>query len=290
MATTSTSARRNVLSSSAIKVPCRVATTANITLEAEQTIDGVACVEGDRILVKEQTTVSENGIYDVSSGTWVRSPDWDGASDAKEGTYLYVTQGSTNIGFWIQSLAGDITIGTSEVTFATTDVDSTLGTNLASIANGKGASLIGIEDSAGLYTAATVEAALASLLGGEPGVVYRTLMLLKNYSEVVQAHTSVSGAESINLQNGNIHTLDLTGAVTLTFTNPVATGKCSTLIIEATQDGTGTWAITWPGSVKWPGGSPPTVTVTAGVVTTWVLYTLDGGTTWRGSLMGDNFS
>lgn len=49
--------RTDGLSSSvAIKGPCRVATTANVTLSGEQTIDGVAVVTDDRVLVKDQTT------------------------------------------------------------------------------------------------------------------------------------------------------------------------------------------------------------------------------------------
>ena len=52
-----------------IKEPVRVATTANITLSGEQTIDGVAVVDGDRVLVKDQTTAANNGIYCVDPQT-----------------------------------------------------------------------------------------------------------------------------------------------------------------------------------------------------------------------------
>ncbi len=44
-----------LVAAAAIKNPCRVATTANITLSGEQTIDGVAVVAADRVLVKSQT-------------------------------------------------------------------------------------------------------------------------------------------------------------------------------------------------------------------------------------------
>ena len=55
----------------------RVATTANITLSGTQTIDGVAVVVGDRVLVKDQSTASQNGVYIVSLGTWSRASDAD---------------------------------------------------------------------------------------------------------------------------------------------------------------------------------------------------------------------
>ncbi len=115
---------RGVKSSLAIKVPCRVATTANITLSGEQTIDGVAVVgasgstAADRVLVKNQTTASENGIYEVSTGTWRRAPDWDGIGDVVTGTRVYVTAGTANSGEWVVTTTGEITIGTTSVAFA----------------------------------------------------------------------------------------------------------------------------------------------------------------------------
>ena len=58
----------------------KCATTANITLSGTQTIDGIAVVAGDRVLVKEQTTASQNGIYVVSTGAWTRALDADSSS------------------------------------------------------------------------------------------------------------------------------------------------------------------------------------------------------------------
>jgi len=58
----------------------RVATTANITLSATQTIDGIVLVVGDRVLVKDQTAQAENGIYVVSATAWTRSLDADTSS------------------------------------------------------------------------------------------------------------------------------------------------------------------------------------------------------------------
>jgi len=79
----------------AVKAPVRAATTAAITLSGEQTVDGVAVVEGDRVLVKDQASSVDNGIYDVSTGGWTRALDFDGANDFVQGTAIVVQQGTT---------------------------------------------------------------------------------------------------------------------------------------------------------------------------------------------------
>ena len=116
MATTSTTRRQGVNAGLGIKAPVRAATTANITLSGEQTIDGVAIVTDDRVLVKNQTTSADNGIYRADTSTWQRDYDWDGSFDVKDGTLVYVTSGTTNQGFWAVTTDDDITIGTTSVT------------------------------------------------------------------------------------------------------------------------------------------------------------------------------
>lgn len=118
MASTSSDRRQGVNPGAALKVPCKAATTANITLSGLQTIDGVSCVADDRVLVKDQTTTSENGIYVVSSSTWQRAKDWDGAFDVKKGTVVHITDGTTNSRTWWEVTTSDpITPGTTSVSF-----------------------------------------------------------------------------------------------------------------------------------------------------------------------------
>lgn len=85
---------RGITDGRAIKAACKVATTANITLSGEQTIDGVSAVADDRVLVKDQDTASENGIYNVSTGPWSRAYDFDGDNDFSRGTLVYVNSGT----------------------------------------------------------------------------------------------------------------------------------------------------------------------------------------------------
>lgn len=107
-------------SGSAIKVPCKAATTAAITLSGEQTIDGVSCVTGDRVLVKDQSDAEENGIYVVDTGSWSRAADWDGTYDVRKGTLIFAHSGSSNSGWWYVSTSDPITVGTTEVSIART--------------------------------------------------------------------------------------------------------------------------------------------------------------------------
>jgi hypothetical protein len=101
--------------------PVRVATTGNITLSGTQTIDGVAVIAGDRVLVKDQTTQTQNGIYVVASGSWTRATDADNTPDGelKGGDFTLVLEGTVNSGYgYVCSNTSAITIGTTNVTYA----------------------------------------------------------------------------------------------------------------------------------------------------------------------------
>src|SRR6266571_2257661 len=73
----------------------QAATTGNITLSGAQTIDGVAVVAAQRVLVKNQATQSENGIYDAAVGAWSRSSDADSTAELN-GAQVSVKQGTLN--------------------------------------------------------------------------------------------------------------------------------------------------------------------------------------------------
>ena len=125
MTSTTTDRLAGVTASLASKAPVRAATTANITLSGEQTIDSVAVVADDRVLVKDQTDGIENGVYDAKSGAWVRSLDFDGTRDVKSGTFVVVASGTAGAGtLWRITTADDITIGTTSIAFAIMTVDS----------------------------------------------------------------------------------------------------------------------------------------------------------------------
>jgi phage-related tail fiber protein len=102
-----------------VKASVRVATTANITLSGTQTIDGVAVVAGDRVLVKNQATGSENGIYVVAAGSWSRATDADTSTEVTAGLFTFVEEGTAGADSgWVLSTNAPVTIGTTSLTFA----------------------------------------------------------------------------------------------------------------------------------------------------------------------------
>lgn len=100
----------------------RVATTVAGTLATSfangQTVDGVVLATGDRILIKDQSTASENGIYTVNaSGAPTRATDADTGAELS-GAAAFVTNGTTNGGTrWVCNTTGAITVGTTSLTF-----------------------------------------------------------------------------------------------------------------------------------------------------------------------------
>jgi hypothetical protein len=102
-----------------VKNSVRAATTANITLSGTQSIDGVSVVAEDRVLVKNQSTASENGIYVVKAGAWVRADDANSNDDVTAGMFTFVTEGTANADSgWILTTNDAITLGTTGLAFA----------------------------------------------------------------------------------------------------------------------------------------------------------------------------
>ena len=101
---------------------------------------------------------------------------------------------------------------------------------------------------------------------------------LKDYSETKVA----MGANDVDLSAGNVFTKTISGATTLTFSNPPATGKGGAFTLILTNGGSAT--ITWPTSVDWAAATAPTLTAAGVDVLTFT--TIDAGTIWYGIASG----
>jgi phage-related tail fiber protein len=96
----------------------KACSTANITLSGTQTIDGQALIAGDRVLVKDQTTPSQNGIYIVSASTWSRATDADAWNEIVSAA-VFVEQGSVNGDTaWVCTSDQGGTLGTTAIVFS----------------------------------------------------------------------------------------------------------------------------------------------------------------------------
>ena len=164
----------------------RAATTANIpnmSGAAPSTLDGVTLATQDRILVKNQTTTSANGIYRVSilgsglDGTWVRTTDADGlpSGELSSGAFVYVEEGTVNAqNQYVITTAGTITVGTTGITWGlfsgagkitvgngltktANNIDVTLGAS-SGLETTSGLALTATGVSAGTYRSVTVDA------------------------------------------------------------------------------------------------------------------------------------
>ena len=98
-------------------------TGSNLTLSAEQTVDGVSAIASDRILVRNQTNGAENGVWVVADGAWIRADDFTGQQYT--GTQVYVTGGTANADtFYYLATTGDPVIGLVATTWTLSPPDA----------------------------------------------------------------------------------------------------------------------------------------------------------------------
>jgi len=102
-----------------VKDSVRTATLSAIMLAGIQTVDGVQLSAGDRVLVKNQNAMSENGIYSASPGIWVRSEDANSNLKVTPGIFVFVEEGESNANSgWVLSSDVPIALGETDIIFS----------------------------------------------------------------------------------------------------------------------------------------------------------------------------
>ena len=97
------------------KASVRAASTANLTLSGTQTVDGVALVANDRVLVKDQSAPAQNGIYVVAAGAWTRATDMDAWAEVPS-AYTWVETGTVNADTgWVATADAGGTLNTTAI-------------------------------------------------------------------------------------------------------------------------------------------------------------------------------
>lgn len=109
------------------KQPVQAASTANVaSLSGTTTIDGVALRPFQRVLLKDQSTASQNGVWVVKESTWDRPADFDSSADLIEGSVFYIQGGTVNGNkSFVLTTAMPMVLGTTSL--ALTDAVTTLG-------------------------------------------------------------------------------------------------------------------------------------------------------------------
>ena len=265
-----------------VKQSVRAATTGNISLTGTQTIDGIALTVGDRVLVKSQTTGSENGIYVVAAGAWTRSTDADNtpSGEVTSGMFTFVESGTINAnnGF-VLTTQNPITLDTTALVFTVFTSTGTIsaGTGLTKVVDtisltGQALSLHN-QTSTGLFTRT-----------GDGTITARSIAVSGSGISITNGDASAGNPTlSLNSVLANIAGLNTVADSFAYFTGP-ATASLATLTTYArsllddvdaaaarTTLGLGSLATQAANNVAITGGSITNLTTLDGV-------TLDGGT------------
>lgn len=189
------------------KKAVRAATTANITLSGTQTVDGVSLSAGDRILVKDQSDATENGIYIVDSGSWSRADDMDEGSEFPSAA-VFVTAGTVNDNL------GFVCTNDTDPTLGTTDIEFTQFNGAANITAGAGLDKTGNELSVNVDDS-SIEISGDALQVKALGIT--DAMLAGSISNAKLANSTISGVAL----GSNLSALSAssTGGITLTSYN-----------------------------------------------------------------------
>lgn len=110
---------------------------------------------------------------------------------------------------------------------------------------------------------------------------------LKDYGET-RVSASSGAAYTIDLEQGNVFEITLSGDPTFTFSNPPASGVSGSFTLIVAQGVSGGRIITWPSSVEWEDAVVPVISTLSTVVNIFTFTTTNGGTVWYGFLAAAN--
>jgi hypothetical protein len=241
------------------KQPVLCATTANITLTGLQTLDGVTVTAGDRVLVKNQGTQSQNGIYLASATAWSRAPDADTWNELIS-AICFVESGSTLAGSaWYCPAQPGGTINVTAVTWSNFSVAATYtaGTGLTLASYQFSITNTGV--TAGAYGSASKTLTATVNAQGQLTVLAAT--------DIAIANTQVSGLGTMSTQNANSVTITggtINGTTIGGTTAAAITGTTITANTQFTGPGTGLTGTASSLSIGGSAGSATTTTNLAG--------------------------
>jgi len=304
-----------VLGDFGIWAPCRVVATAPITLSGLQTIDGVALASSDRVLVTAQANTATNGIYQAQAGAWTYALDFSSPQNVTNGKAVFVTDGTVNgETFWFAEITNPYAPTTSAVVFEQFSAGGT--TTLTGDVTGSGSGSFATTIAAGAVDNSKLAAgaALANLASGSVTNAKLANMNAHTYkgnntgsaaapSDVSAANLATDIGAAL-LASANAFTKSQTGPhgaltdastvawpadtvqiATLTIAGNRTLGAPSnavfgTYVIIITQGSGGSHTLAYNAVFKWPGGTAPTLSTSAGAID--ILTFVSDGTNFYG--------
>lgn len=241
------------------KASVKAATTANITLSGTQTIDGVSVVAGNRVLVKSQTTQSQNGIYVAATGAWSRSTDADAWSELVS-AFTFIEQGTVNGDTgWVCAVDAGGTLGTTAVTWTQF---SSAGVPTA----GNGLTQTGLVFAIDASAASDIRTGTSTAKVVTPKSLYDA-----------SAFMSLTDASTIAVDLATFLNAKVTIGGNRTLGAPSNAKEGQSGVIKVTQDGTGSRTLAYNSAYKFAGGAP-TLSTAAGAVDM-ITYIVDDAAT-----------
>ena len=208
------------------KTPAIAATTANLaSLSGLLTIDTVTLAAGDIVLVKDQSTASQNGIYLAASGAWSRSPGGDVWGEYV-GALIFVVEGTQAGSAWYCTAQPGGTLGTTSINWSNFSVS-------ASYTAGTGLTLVGTQFSitpvgaAATYGSASSVPVITTNASGQVSAVTNTAIAISNAAVSGLGTMSTQNANAVAITGGTIEgtTVGATTAATVRGTTITATSQ-----------------------------------------------------------------
>ena len=265
------------------KNACQVATTVNITLSGLQSIDSYTTLAGDRVLVKNQSTQANNGIYVASSSAWTRATDMDTWSEVPGAYTVILNGGQSNTG-WVSTSASTGTINVTAITWTQFSLNSTYyaGTGLSLSSNTFSITNTGV-------TAASYGSASQSLTAIVNAQGQLTSLAAQS---IAISNAQVSGLGTMSTQNANSVSItggSITGTTISGSTGAFTTLSASGVITSTVATGTAPFTVSSTTAVTnlSIGGNAATATTASSLTNALTFNNLgagdSSGTTFNGS-------
>jgi len=265
------------------KNACQVATTVNITLSGLQSIDSYTTLSGDRVLVKNQSTQANNGIYVASSSAWTRATDMDTWSEVP-GAYTVILNGGQSSTGWVCIATATGTINVTAMPWSQFSLNATYyaGTGLSLSSNIFSITNTGV-------TAASYGSASQSLTAIVNAQGQLTSLAAQS---IAISNAQVSGLGTMSTQNANSVSItggSITGTTISGSTGAFTTLSASGVITSTVTTGTAPFTVSSTTAVSnlSIGGNAATATTASSVTNALTFNNLgagdSSGTTFNGS-------